>query len=783
MTRILVLEDDANMRSMLALVLEKEGYQVEAVGTGLEAVQRASQGAFDLVIVDIRMEGIDGLEALARVREQQPEVRSLVVTGYSTEADSIRAIRLGVGDYLKKPFDLKEFLGAVRRLLAARRQEQERAEHDQRLRAGLLRSTEALARLLDTMGHPGRPERGLVEAGRLGLRLAQTRELPSASVQDVQLAVLLAAIGGLEGDLYEPAPEELPASLALALRHLDERWDGQGGPEGLAGASIPLESRLAALALAVARGQELEPGRLDPDCAALLEHLAPAQRAGTDTGQALRGLLSLGRALEEAGDAAGAAQAYQEVILSGRSSRERVEAHLGLARLACPGPELNCQARLATEAAAQQGPWLYARTQLKAGMLLCRTGQTEGPALLEQAYRLFRELRDARGEAQALLSARVLGRVTVADPSLQLALTTLLAPENAWDLAGCAPWLLPFLLERQSQAPDPVLARALIGLARDAPREYEACLRSLDVPARTTAVTALAEAGGPVAERVLLALASDPAPEVRAAVDAARRRQLVQRAPPVLRIFTLGPLEVFKGENRLPDKSWRSQKVRYVFAYLAAARAQPVAEDLLIDAFWGDDFEKGRRNLYWCSSMLRGLLRPEGWPEELDYILRSGGCLQLNPALPRWHDLEELERELDEGVRLREAGQSAPAAESFRRAVALYRAPFLEASYLDWTDPIRTRVSERVLEALTQLLRWAGEEGRYQECLAHSQRALQLDPCRQEACQGSLESLLALGRPEEALRLFESFRRTLHEELGLEPSARILALSEQARAR
>ncbi len=69
MTRILVLEDDANMRSMLELVLEKEGYQVEAVGTGLEAVRRASQSAFDLVIVDIRMEGIDGLEALAKVRE------------------------------------------------------------------------------------------------------------------------------------------------------------------------------------------------------------------------------------------------------------------------------------------------------------------------------------------------------------------------------------------------------------------------------------------------------------------------------------------------------------------------------------------------------------------------------------------------------------------------------------------------------------------------------------------------------------------------------------------
>lgn len=773
--RILVLEDDQNMRQMLAMVLEKEGYQVEAAGTGLEAVQLAAQSAFDLVIVDIRMEGIDGLEALARVRESQPEVRSLVVTGYSTEADSIRAIRLGVGDYLKKPFDLKEFLGAVRRLLVARRQEQERAEHESRLVGGLLRTTEALARLLDTMAHPGRPRRGLVEAGLLGARLAQARGLQT---QDVQLAVLLGAIGGLEGDLYETAPEDLPASLALALRHLEERWDGTGGPDGLAGSAIPLESRLAALALAVSRGEPLREGRFDPQCVALLGRLQPDHLTVRKRGQVLRGLLSLGRALEEAGDGQGAAHAYQEIALSEQPSSEFVEAHLGLARLSRDPSELARHAQKATEAASFLGPWARARALLRAGKELCRRGQVGGP-LLENACQLFRQLRDAAGEAQALLAAHVLGKF---EGSVEEALQTMLAPQNAWHLAADASWLLPYLLERQGTHPDPVLARALTGLARDAPREFEARLAHLDVPARMAAAGALAEAGGPVAERLLLALASDPAPEVRAEADAARRRQLGTHTPPVLRIFTLGPLEVFKGEDRVPDKSWRSQKMRFVFAYLAAAKAQPVAEDLLIDAFWTDDFEKGRRNLYWCSSMLRSLLRPEGWPADLDYILRSGGCLQLNPELPRWHDLEELEREFEEGLRLRDAGQMAPAVEAFRRAVALYRAPFLEASYLDWTDPIRTRVSERVLEALTFLLQGSAEEQRYQESLDYAQRILALDPCRQEACQGAMEALLAMNRREEAVRCFEGFRKTLRDELGLDVSPSLTALRQRCQA-
>ncbi|MEW6279327.1 MAG: response regulator, partial [Candidatus Eremiobacterota bacterium] len=778
--RILLLEDDANMRQMLTLVLTREDYQVEAAANGMEAVALASKQPFDLVVADIRMEGIDGLEALARVREQQPQVRSLVVTGYSTEADSIRAIRLGVGDYLKKPFDLKEFLGSVRRLVGARRQELARAEHEQRLRNSLLRTTEALARLLDTVGHPGRPQRGLLEAGRLGLRLAQTAELHASSAQDVQLAVLLGAIGSLEGDPYEPASEELPASLALALRHLDERWDGQGGPDGLSGEQIPLESRLAAMALAVAReeGPPFPEGRLDPRCVDLLGHLQRAGPSAGTEGQALRGLLSLGRALEEAGDQGGASHAFREIVLTRRPVRELVEAHLGLARLALKGgfePEAARHARLASEAAAPLGLWLSAQTQLKAGMLLSRLGDPAGTPMLEQACRLFRDLRDRGGEALALLGARVLGGAQVHPQALSSALEALLAPEHAWDLAGTAGWLLPFLLE---QPPAPLLERALVQLARDVPREYEGVLAGLSVAARRAAAAALGLAGGPVAERLLVELASDAAPEVRAEVDAGRRRQLAHRSPPVLRIFTLGPLEVFRGEDRIPDKAWRSQKCRYVLAYLAAAKAQPVSEDLLIDAFWADDFDKGRRNLYWCSSMLRSLLRPDGWPDDLDYIHRSGGCLQLNPEVPRWHDMEELEKHYEEGMRQRQAGQTSPAVESFRKAVALYRAPFLEACYMDWTDPIRQRLADRVSESLSFLHQQAGQEGRHHESLDYAQRLLALDPCRQEAYEGALAALLALGRPEEAVRLFESCRRTLQQELGMEPTLKLLEFYE-----
>ena len=90
--------------------------EVEAVSSGEQALTKAMEVAFDLEVTDIRMEGMSGLEALEQMKQHQPDIGSLVVTGYSTEADSIRAIRLGVGEYLKKPFDLSDFLAAVEAL-------------------------------------------------------------------------------------------------------------------------------------------------------------------------------------------------------------------------------------------------------------------------------------------------------------------------------------------------------------------------------------------------------------------------------------------------------------------------------------------------------------------------------------------------------------------------------------------------------------------------------------------------------------------------------------------
>ena len=116
--KVLVLEDDENLRELLCETLEDEGYLAEGAANGVEAIRKVTSGNYDLLVVDVRMEGMSGLEAFAHMRQHGVELACLVITGYATEEDSIRAIRLGVGDYLRKPFEMKELLLRLARVSA-----------------------------------------------------------------------------------------------------------------------------------------------------------------------------------------------------------------------------------------------------------------------------------------------------------------------------------------------------------------------------------------------------------------------------------------------------------------------------------------------------------------------------------------------------------------------------------------------------------------------------------------------------------------------------------------
>jgi DNA-binding response OmpR family regulator len=113
-TLILLAEDDDGIRVPLAEALEREGYEVQAVATGSEAVAAGVDGTHDLLLLDIGLPGVDGLEVCQRVRAGRPGVPIVILTAQDGEMDAVNGLDAGADDYVTKPFRLTELLARVR---------------------------------------------------------------------------------------------------------------------------------------------------------------------------------------------------------------------------------------------------------------------------------------------------------------------------------------------------------------------------------------------------------------------------------------------------------------------------------------------------------------------------------------------------------------------------------------------------------------------------------------------------------------------------------------------
>jgi len=117
MTRLLLAEDDVAISEPLARALRREGYAVEVRADGVQALERARQGGIDLVVLDIGLPGLDGLEVCRRLRGDGQVIPVLVLTARADEVDTVVGLDAGADDYVTKPFRLAELLARVRALL------------------------------------------------------------------------------------------------------------------------------------------------------------------------------------------------------------------------------------------------------------------------------------------------------------------------------------------------------------------------------------------------------------------------------------------------------------------------------------------------------------------------------------------------------------------------------------------------------------------------------------------------------------------------------------------
>lgn len=115
--KALVVEDDGVIADQLAVVLRRQGFQVEAVPNGLAALDEVYPGSHDLIVLDLMLPGLDGLAVCRQLRARRVGTPILMLTARDTVEDRVRGLEEGADDYLPKPFDVREFEARVRALM------------------------------------------------------------------------------------------------------------------------------------------------------------------------------------------------------------------------------------------------------------------------------------------------------------------------------------------------------------------------------------------------------------------------------------------------------------------------------------------------------------------------------------------------------------------------------------------------------------------------------------------------------------------------------------------
>jgi putative two-component system response regulator len=267
MSKILVIDDELIVRMLVVEILETAGHTVIDADSAERALQLLDAGDFDLVVSDVIMPGLSGLELLQRVQAQRASLPVVLVTGAGTYETLSQALTRGAAGLVTKPFAHADLQAAVSDALE--RASRSREELRERLLAPTLAS--ALANAIearDSYLH-GHCER----LASLAVRIAELLGLPVDQIETIRLGAILHDVGKIgipdrvllkpgplddeERAIVETHPEigdklleplDLLSGARPIVRHHHERWDGAGYPDRLAGDEIPLGARIVCVA-------------------------------------------------------------------------------------------------------------------------------------------------------------------------------------------------------------------------------------------------------------------------------------------------------------------------------------------------------------------------------------------------------------------------------------------------------------------------------------------------------------------------------------------------------
>ncbi len=279
---ILVVDDELSIRRLLCRKLEKLGYNCEAAATADEALKKLAEKPAALIILDINMPGMSGLELLAEIKNRYPDSAVIMATAVTKMDTAISCMKQGAYDYLVKPFNLDQVTVSIDRALEKRSLEMENRGYQihlekkvkqqaDKIRESFINSITALVYALEakdkyTSGHSQRVaeisvsiarEMGLSQQDIHGIRLA-------GLIHDIGKIGVRAAILNKPDRLTDKEYESIKAhpevgehiltpivedkQILSIVRHHHERYDGSGYPDRLCGEQIPLGARIMAVA-------------------------------------------------------------------------------------------------------------------------------------------------------------------------------------------------------------------------------------------------------------------------------------------------------------------------------------------------------------------------------------------------------------------------------------------------------------------------------------------------------------------------------------------------------
>lgn len=285
---ILVVDDEPDVREILSQGLRAMGFACETAGDATEAVAHLSERDFALMLSDIRMPRVTGLQLLQLVREEYPNLAVIIATASDDRETAVTAMRAGAYDYIVKPFNLEEVGFIVRRALEKRRLALEVQAYQQSLERKVAERTQALQTKNEELQRmilnviqsiavtlEARDEYTAHHSYRvadLSVQLAAELGMDAQELERVRLAALLHDIGKIgiresvlhkEGKLTREEMDHIKTHpiiaeqilrplrqlepIILPIKHEHEAYDGSGYPDGIAGEAIPLDSRIIAV--------------------------------------------------------------------------------------------------------------------------------------------------------------------------------------------------------------------------------------------------------------------------------------------------------------------------------------------------------------------------------------------------------------------------------------------------------------------------------------------------------------------------------------------------------